>query len=235
MEDDPPLATVVRDGKLLCTIEEAALVLARQEYFDLDPAVWMARLDPIADRVRSLTSTEPDAAEAIGAVSDVLFRELGFRGNMTDYTDPRNSFLNDVLERGLGIPITLSILYIAVARRVGCELYGTNFPGHFLIVHPRADWPIVVDAFDGGRILSRRDCEHLARHFGAQPSADPPEPAADLVILRRMLENLRHIYMRVGDRRRLLRTAVQILAVTPEDRTVRALVWRLRRDIREEE
>ena len=203
---------------LTCTVEEGALVLARQEYPGLDLPPWLGRLDAFAELVRPLLSERPDPPEIIGAMNDVLFHDQGFRGNDEEYYDPRNSFLNDVLERRTGIPITLSIIYMAVARRVGLALRGTGFPGHFLMVHERPGWPIVIDAFARGRVLLQEDCEQLLSRAGL-PAWDPRylEPVADLAILRRMLNNLQGIYLGSRDWLRLLRTADQILVVTPDD------------------
>jgi regulator of sirC expression with transglutaminase-like and TPR domain len=158
-----------------------------------------------------------DAAEIIGAVNDVLFRDLQFRGNTADYTDARNSFLNDVIERRIGIPITLSVVYMAVARRIGLALHGANFPGHFLIVRPRPQWPVVLDAFERGRILAPEDCAQLVARLGVAWDGGAPQPASDIAILRRMLENLKNIYTAARDWGRLLRTSEQIMVLTPDD------------------
>jgi regulator of sirC expression with transglutaminase-like and TPR domain len=207
-----------RGNELTCSLEEGALVLARQEYPELDPQPWLTRLDGIADLARPMLSGQPDPPEAVGVLNDVLFRDLGFHGNQDEYYDPRNSFLNDVLERRSGIPISLSTVYMAVARRIGLPLRGTAFPGHFLVVHERAGWPIVIDAFDRGRILTREDCEERLTRLGG-PGFEPLflAPVSDLAILRRMLNNLKMIYFGRRDWERLLRTAAQMLVVTPED------------------
>jgi regulator of sirC expression with transglutaminase-like and TPR domain len=165
-----------------------------------------------------MLSEQADAAEIIGVVNDLLFRDMGFHGNVDDYYDARNSFLNDVLERRTGIPISLSTIYMAVARRVGLSLRGTAFPGHFLLVHQRPAWPIVIDAFDRGRILAQEDCERLLERFGSPDWDDGVlAPVPDIAILRRMLNNLKGIYLNQHDWDRLLRTSNQILVVTPED------------------
>jgi len=216
--EDAPLREVVRDGDLQCSLEEAALVLARQEYPNLELAPWCARLDAYAELARPMLSEQADAAEIIGVVNDLLFRDMGFHGNVDDYYDARNSFLNDVLERRTGIPISLSTIYMAVARRVGLTLHGTAFPGHFLLVHQRPTWPIVIDAFDRGRILAQEDCERLLERFGSPDWDDGVlAPVPDIAILRRMLNNLKGIYLNQHDWDRLLRTSNQILVVTPED------------------
>jgi len=213
--DDAPLASVLGPDGLRCSLEEAALVLARQEYPDLDPLPWLERLDALAALARPLLSPQPDTPEIIGVVNDVLFRDAGFRGNDIEYYDPRNSFLNDVLARRTGIPISLSIIYIAVARRVGLVLHGTAFPGHFMLTSPRAGWPIVLDAFDRGRILDEEDCTARIAAMGNRWNASFLDPVSDRAILRRMLNNLRGINFERRDWPRLLRTVTQILALEP--------------------
>ncbi len=213
--DDAPLAAVLGPDGLRCPLEEAALVLAKQEYPDLDPRPWLERLDALAALAHPLLSEQPDTPEIIGVVNDVLFRDAGFRGNDLDYYDPHNSFLNDVLEQRIGIPITLSVLYMAVARRVGLVLHGTAFPGHFMLVAPRAGWPIVLDAFDRGRILVEEDCIERIAAIGGRWDASFLDPVSDRAILRRMLNNLKAIYFEKRDWARLLRTVTQILALEP--------------------
>ena len=216
--DLAPLRDVVVGGRVSCSLEEAALVLARQEYPELDPSPWLERLEAHAALARGLLSDRPDPAEVVGALNDVLFRDLGFRGNEDDYYDPKNSFLNDVIELRTGIPISLATVYMAVARRVGLSLQGTAFPGHFLIVHSRPGWPIVIDAFGGGRILLREDCERLLERAGVSSWDDRfLAPVPKRAILRRMLNNLKGIYLDRRDWPRLLRTSNHILVVTPEE------------------
>ncbi len=212
-----PLADVVTDGHLSCSLEEAALVLARQEYPNLDPAPWLARLDAMAALARPMLSEQPDAPEIIGVVNDVLFRDLQFHGNARRYLDPRNSYLNDVLERRTGIPISLCVVYAAVARRVGLDLHGTGFPGHFLLVHPRPGWPVVIDAFGQGQVLAQQDCERLLEHQGRTWDERVLAPVPPLAVLRRMLENLKNIYLEKQDWPRLLRTSAQIAVVRPDE------------------
>ena len=216
--ESAPLRAVLAGDQVTCSLEEAALHLARQEYVALDPKAWLDPIDGYAQRVRQLLTAHPDPPEIIGAVNDVLFRELGFHGNTEDYYDPRNSFLNEVIARRTGIPITLSTLYMAVARRAGCELHGTAFPGHFLVRASRPGWPIVVDPFHGGQVLSEAECrERLERNASLRWDPMFVQPVPARAVLRRMLNNLRAIYLDRRDWNRLLRTSVQILVVTPED------------------
>ncbi len=221
--DDPsaeraPLEDVVLAGELRCSLEEAALHLARQEYADLEPAPWLRELDGFAERVRVLISADAPAPEVIGAASDVLFRELGFRGNDEDYYAPTNSFLNVVLETRRGIPISLAVVYQAVVRRLGLKLEGTAFPGHFLLLSRRPGWPILIDCYHGGRILTEEDCRSRLAALGHE-TWDPRciDAVPDTTILRRMLNNLKLIYLKQRDWERLRKTVLQMFVVTPED------------------
>jgi len=215
--DRAPLVQAITAGQLHVSLETAALILAQQEYPTLDPAPWLAQIDALAAAGRGSLSAQPDAPEIVGVTSDLLFRDGKFHGNTGDYYDPRNSFLNDVIARRTGIPITLSILYMAVARRLGLELHGTAFPGHFLVVHPRPGWPVVLDAFGHGRILSEDECRRLAEQQGFPWDRRTLDPLPATLVLRRVLNNLKAIYAGRQDWARLLRTSAQILAVTPED------------------
>ena len=114
-------------------LDEAALAIAAEEYPGLDAAAYLARLDALGALVRQRASEPQRAAGRLRALCDVLFAELGFRGNEEAYYDPRNSFLNEVLERRLGIPISLSVLLIEVGRRVGVPLHGVGLPRHFMV------------------------------------------------------------------------------------------------------
>jgi regulator of sirC expression with transglutaminase-like and TPR domain len=213
----PPLRDVFRDGELACSIEEAALHLARQEYPDLEPRAWLERIQEFAEQALPMLSADPDEAEIVGVLNDVLFRDLGFQGNNGDYYNPSNSFLNDVIETRRGIPITLSVLYMGVAKRVGLDIHGTAFPGHFVLRVPRPEWPIVVDAFHNGRILSKEDCQGRAERLGITWDDTMLAEVPARYILRRMLNNLKLIYFQKRDWERLYRTTLQIFVVTPED------------------
>src|SRR5271165_119125 len=138
----------------------AALAIARTEYPTLDIPYYLARLEALAQRVRDRMRSTPTARETIALLNRVLFDEEGLRGNRDDYYDPRNSFLNDVLDRKLGIPITLSVIYLDVARRVGFPIAGTGMPGHFLLKHYDVNCgEILIDAFNRGRVVGNTDCQ----------------------------------------------------------------------------
>lgn len=184
-------------------LAETALLLACEEYPHLSLGPYLDRLDALAERVerRRVASGEP--LGTIGAINDVLFGDEGFRGNTDDYYDPRNSFLNDVLDRRTGIPIALSTIYIEVSRRVGFRVDGVGIPGHFVVKHVDARAEIFIDPFHGGSILTRDECHALAlRNQPAESAAPGPgeferwlRRVPNRQILVRMLNNLKLIYV----------------------------------------
>lgn len=176
----------------------AALAIARTEYPELDLAYYLSRLDGMAHRVRSRMRSNPSAREAIALINRALFEEEGLRGNRDDYYDPRNSFLNDVLDRKLGIPITLSVIYQDVAARVGFPLTGTAMPGHFLLKHYDVlAGEIIIDPFNRGCILGQQDCQQRLDEIyqGKVELRDEfLQPVTRRQVLIRILNNLRQIY-----------------------------------------
>jgi len=208
----------------------AALVLARTEYPTLDIESYVARIEELARRVASLV---PDLhpQRMLAALNQVLFEEVNLRGNREDYYDPRNSFLNDVLDRGLGIPITLSIVYMEVARRVGLPLSGVGMPGHFLVKHYSDDGrETLIDCFNRGDVLSRQDCQSRLDEIYSGEMALRPEflhPISRRQILTRMLNNLKTVYLSTRNFRKALPIADLILVIYPrssEDVKQRALL-----------
>ncbi len=199
-------------------LAHSVLRIALIEYPDLDPARWLGEIDHLADRARQRAS-DGDEASLIDALDAALFVEAGFHGNSTLYYDPRNSFLNDVLERRTGIPISLSIVYIETGRRLGLDLFGIGFPGHFLVGHRFVDGRTqMIDAFNRGSRLSREDCARLVE----EGDSDTPfrdrflEPVSTRSILMRMLANLKLIYVNNRDFARALRVMDRALEVAPE-------------------
>ena len=200
-------------------LAEAALTVARMEYPNLEPAPYVARLDELAERVRTRMRKNPTARESVELLNQVLFREEGLRGNCDDFYDPRNSFLNDVLDRKLGIPITLSLVYMEVARRVGFPVAGVGMPGHFLLKHyDLVGGEIFIDAYDRGSILSLEDCQRrLHEVYGGQVEmrAEYLQPVTHREILSRMLNNLRQIYLKQQDGRKGLLVLDMLLVIPP--------------------
>jgi regulator of sirC expression with transglutaminase-like and TPR domain len=153
-------------------------------------------------------------------VRAALFDEGGFRGNEDHYYDPRNSFLNEVLDRRLGIPITLSVLFLAVARRLGLRAEGVALPGHFLVRADAAGRELFVDPYRRGAVLTAEDCAQLWRGQGQGRTAFDArwlEPAAPRQILARMLHNLKRIYGETGDDVRALWVVDRLLLLSPGD------------------
>jgi len=209
----------------------AALTIARTEYPELDIENYVTRVEALASKVRSQLVPNFSVMDLISTINRVLFREIGFRGNREDYYDPRNSFLNDVLERRLGIPITLSVLYMEVAQRVGLPLVGVGMPGHFLLkVYDIEGRQILIDPFNQGSMLNAAECEQRMRQIYSGELRFKPEyllPVSRRQILTRMLNNLRHIYMSVRQFRKTLAIVDLVLAIyprSPEDVKQRAML-----------
>ena len=205
------------DGSI--PLAAAALAIARTEYPELDPSPYLARLDEMAQRAQRRMRKSPTAHEAITLLNQVLFAEEGLRGNREDFYDPRNSFLNDVLDRKLGIPITLSVVYLEAARRTGFPLAGVGMPGHFLLKHyDVVAGEIFIDAFNRGAILTRDECQRrLDEVYGGQVDmrAEYLQPVTHREILSRMLNNLRQIYSTRQDGRKGLAVLDLLLAIPP--------------------
>jgi len=186
-----------------------AFLIARVEYPKLDPGPYLDRIDTFGEAAFHRLARDPghDAplAARVDALNRYLFNELGFFGNREQYEDPRNSCLNEVIDRRTGIPISLALVYVEVARRAGLRAEGINFPGHFLVrvLHDlHTDDPdegLIVDAFHGGAILNEHDCRALLhRHMGEEAAFEPQllARATRRQILVRMLLNLKRIYVR---------------------------------------
>jgi regulator of sirC expression with transglutaminase-like and TPR domain len=208
----------------------AALVIARTEYPRLEIEEYAGRVEALARRVAA-KAFEAQPQRTLAALNEVLFEESKLGGNRDDYYDPRNSFLNDVLDRGLGIPITLSIIYMEVAKRVGFHLSGVGMPGHFLLKHYSHDGQeILIDCFNRGDILSRQDCQsRLDEIYSGEMKLRPEflHPISRRQILTRMLNNLKTVYLSTRNFRKALPVADLILVIYPqsaEDLKQRALL-----------
>jgi regulator of sirC expression with transglutaminase-like and TPR domain len=208
----------------------AALVIARTEYPKLEIEDYASRVEALARRVAAHAS-DLSEQNTLSALNRVLFEEANLRGNRDDYYDPRNSFLNDVIDRGLGIPITLAILYMEVAKRVGFHLSGVGMPGHFLLKHYSADdREILIDCFGRGDILTRQDCQSkLDEIYSGEMRLRPEflQPISRRQILTRMLNNLKTVYLSTRNFRKALPIADLILVIYPqsaEDLKQRALL-----------
>lgn len=193
------LLDALRDERSAVPLDVAALEMASVEFPGLDVESCLARLDSYAEQIGAQLAGKVSGLEYIRAANDFLFEVLQFRGNQNEYYDPRNSCLNSVLMRRLGIPITLSVVYIEVARRLNRTVYGVGLPGHFVVAYEDSDARYWVDPFHSGRILSFEDCNALAQQTaGVNLRANPAvlAPVNKRQILVRMLSNLKAIYLR---------------------------------------
>jgi len=196
----------------------AALVIARTEYPTLDTEIYAARVQELARRVATM-APDLQPQRTLSALNDVLFGEVKLRGNREDYYDPRNSFLNDVFDRGLGIPITLAIVYMEVARSAGFPLSGIGMPGHFLLKHYSSEGQeILIDCFNRGDIVSPQDCQsRLDEIYSGELKLRPEflHPVSRRQILTRMLNNLKTVYLSKRNFRKALSIADLILVLYP--------------------
>ena len=198
-------------------LARASLLMACEEYPDLDVEGYVQRFDAMAEALRGRLGDSP--AQAVGALNRGLFEEQGFRGNTREYYDPRNSFLNDVLDRRTGIPITLSTVYMAVGRRAGVPVQGVGLPGHFVVRVTTAGGEALVDPFHDGAVLTLEDCqERLDRIYGGKVRVVPEmlAPCSPRAILSRTARNLKGIYVKDGDYARALHTAELLVLLNPE-------------------
>jgi len=198
-------------------LARTALVIARIEYPDLDVARYLARLDRLAAEAPD-GCRRGDDLHRLHRLREYLFEDLGFAGNREDYYDPRNSFVNDVLERRLGIPITLCLVLMEVGRRIGLPIEGVGLPGHFVARLRLADSQILLDPFDGGSVLTHEACADLVRRAVGQRVPLPEDAFAAVTrrqLLARMLANLKGSYWRREDWRRVVAVADRLLALDP--------------------
>jgi regulator of sirC expression with transglutaminase-like and TPR domain len=206
-------------------LARVALLIAEPEYPGLDLEQYLAALDRLGAEARSRLDRPGGGELPLRRVTTLLHDELGFHGNEDDYYDPRNSFLNEVLDRRVGIPITLAVVVLEVAARAGVPAHGVSFPGHFLVRTPAAGGPRFIDPFDG-RVLDQAGLRRLmARATGEERDPDPRllEPCTRAQLLLRMLNNLRGIYAARGDEERLRGVLERMQILQPTDELGRAL------------
>jgi regulator of sirC expression with transglutaminase-like and TPR domain len=219
------------------SLAPAALVIARIEYPHIDADRYLVRLDGMGDAARRRIEREVDEAgeqrrqgvadgvstfDRIKGFNKYLFDDQHFVGNRERYEDPRNSCLNEVLDRRTGIPITMSLVYMEVARRAGLHVEGVNFPGHFLVrcpeVKSRGSGGLIIDPFHGGALLSEPDCRLLLqKHVGSEVAFNKSllAPATRAQIVVRMLLNLKRIYVHMRSFPQARDVTELLLAVTP--------------------
>jgi regulator of sirC expression with transglutaminase-like and TPR domain len=212
-------------------LTEAAVAIAQDEYPRLDTQAVLAEIDVIADRLRQRIPADCAPTQRLRLLQRYFHTELGFGGNVNDYYSPRNSYLIDVLRTRRGIPISLAVIYLEVARQVGLSMEGVSFPGHFLVKLKVPGGEVVIDPLDG-RSLSRDELEErlgpYRRHAGLVGDVDMPlalflRPAPPREVIARMLRNLQEVHRRNVDWTRLLAVQERLVRLLPLD-------WSVRRD-----
>jgi regulator of sirC expression with transglutaminase-like and TPR domain len=202
----------------LIDLGRAALAIALPEYPSLDFSAYLTRMNDLALEVAHGAGQDADEFRTIAALNFVLFSRHGFCGNRAEYYDPQNSFLNQVIERKTGIPITLSVLYIEVAARVGLSLSGVGFPGHFMVKAHAGGDELVIDPFNAGEIKYEPDLRAMLQQmYGGQVvlRAEHLAPVSKRQILQRMLANLKAIYARQNDFVKLLGVLDRLVILDP--------------------
>lgn len=204
------------------SLAEASLLIAQDVYSDLDIDRYLGRLNEMAETVRARVPGDAFAEQKILAINHHLFRELQYLGNIDDYYDPRNSYLNEVIDRHTGIPITLSILYMEIGKRLGLNIHGVSFPGHFLVKLKVKRGHMVIDPFIGGETQSEADLrQRLAQVLPATEAEKTPiyrylETASPRQIIARMLRNLKNIYVKDERPEAALDVMHRMLLLMPE-------------------
>jgi regulator of sirC expression with transglutaminase-like and TPR domain len=218
MDLDEKLTLLARDPAAPVDLAELALSLAREEYPSLDVEAYLGMLDGMAHEAGRLLRGPLD--RRVQGLCRYLFHDLGFRGNQADYYDARNSYLNDVLDRRLGIPISLSAVAMVVGSRAGLEVVGVGLPGHFVCKAVDADGEVIFDPFHGGRVLHPEQCGALVEQVTGLPFEATAENLGSVpvgLIAQRMLTNLKGVYLGGGDFPRAARVTRRLAQLRPED------------------
>ena len=215
-------------------LARACLQIAEDAYPGLDVDGYVGEIERFAKRLRARFAPDAAAEDRVIALNEFLFDDLGFGGNTADYYDPRNSYLNEVIDRRTGIPITLAVLYMEIGRRIGLPFEGVSFPGHFLVRLPLRGGTLVLDPFSGGvpqseaelrerlkRVIPRGATGEWKRAARGVAVAELPldqflEPASNRQILARVLRNLKGIYREKDQPERLLEVLNRMILVAPE-------------------
>jgi len=218
MDIDEVLNLLARAPATPIDIAELALHLARDEYPDLDVEAYLSEVNALAHEAGRFVRGDFDAR--VAGLCRYVFHDMGFRGNVKEYYDPRNSYFNQVLERRTGIPITLSAVVMAVGRRVGLDVVGVGLPGHFIVKIIGDGRDALVDPFHGGRRITPHDCGILVQQvtgqeFEATPDALEPLPLG--LMAQRMLGNLKGIYLQREDFVRAVRVMERARQLNPRD------------------
>jgi len=194
-------------------LDRAALEIARIEYPDFDAGPYLGQLDDFAAAIAERAEDLSDGEKFIRATNEYLFGELGFEGNDADYYNPDNSCLNRVLETRLGIPISLSVIYIEIARRLAKPVRGVGLPGHFIVLYDDGQFRAWIDPFHGGALVHEARCRELAQMETLDPELLAPVDKRYIVM--RMINNLRRVYFTNRDAEKAIRVLELLIAADP--------------------
>ncbi|MDH5590207.1 MAG: tetratricopeptide repeat protein [Gemmatimonadota bacterium] len=196
----------------------AALLVAGEEYPQLSVELYLARLDQIAEEVKDRLADETAPPVVLAEILDTLYQRRGFHGNREAFYDPRNSFLNDVLDRYTGIPLTLGMVLLEVGWRLGLPLEGVTFPAHFLVRYRGSALRLLIDPYDSGKMYLQDEAQALLdRTYGGMVRVQDAHMAvaSRRYMLTRLLNNLKSVYTNVGDHARALAAVDRLLILAP--------------------
>ena len=196
------LKTLVCGGQWPLDLEMGSFLIARlDEDTAITPEYFSRRLDELAEPLRSKIEriSERQHSRRVDVFCNYLFRDLGFSGDTENYYEPRNSFITRVLESKCGIPVSLSVICLLLARRLKLPLYGVNFPGHFIVAYAAEDFRVYIDPFNSGNLLSERDCLDFLIRQGLEPIQSYLSRASSLTIMKRMYRNLLNYHSAMGN------------------------------------
>jgi regulator of sirC expression with transglutaminase-like and TPR domain len=222
-----PFAQLISREDAGIDLSRACLLIAQDAYPDLDVERYIGEIERMATRLRARLAPSAAGEERVVALNQLLYEELGYWGNTQDYYDPRNSYLNEVIDRRTGMPITMSILYMELGRRIGLPVEGVSFPGHFLVRVRLRGGMLVLDPFSGGAPQSEDELRSRVKRVIPDgvaddlPASELPldqflEPATNRQILARVLRNLKGIYRKANKPERMLDVLNRMLLVTPD-------------------
>jgi regulator of sirC expression with transglutaminase-like and TPR domain len=196
-------------------LETGALLLARTTYPDVNPEAYHALLDSFADAIAPRLSAGLTPRELLGVINHYLFKERGLRGDEETYFDPKNSYLNQVLDRRKGNPISLCLIYILIARRLRLPIAGIGLPGHFVCRYQSSTDSVYIDAFDQGRLLTKADCVQFLLHSAFGLHEQFLAPVSSRRLLMRMCGNLHQSYLHLEAKDDALRMQGYLAALSP--------------------
>jgi len=222
-----PFAELISREDARIDLSRACLLIAQDAYPDLDVERYIGEIERMATRLRARLAPTAAGEDRVVALNQLLYEELGYWGNTEDYYDPRNSYLNEVIDRRTGMPITMSILYMDLGRRIGLPVEGVSFPGHFLVRVRLRGGMLVLDPFSGGAPQSEDELRSRVKRVIPDgvaddlPASELPldqflEPATNRQILARVLRNLKGIYRKANKPERMLDVLNRMLLVTPD-------------------